>query len=73
VEKVYNWKNFGISPYVIFGQTMEERIKIDNPWAYNYYIMGANRFINVDPSNSFSLKKIMTDHIYGFNCYYMDQ
>jgi hypothetical protein len=59
---------FLVSPYVIFGQKMEERKEMDNPWT-NCIAFSSNRFIYQDPKGM-SIRNIMNHQIFGFNCYY---
>lgn len=62
-----------ISPYVIFGQDMEMRSKLEDPWRYTAPLIGTNRFIAIDPAEGFSLKKIFNQQIFGFNCFVFDK
>ncbi len=70
VPQNVDFETFTISPYVIFGQTMEERLKLDNPWKQLYYLMATNRFLNIEAVKDNFIKRITQQHIYGFNCYY---
>lgn len=67
-----DFETFTISPYVIFGQTMEERLKLDDPWSQLYFLMATNRFLNAQALSDGGnfIKRITQQHVYGFNCYY---
>lgn len=41
---------FTISPYVIFGQNMEKRSKLEYPWESTAPLAATNRFIAIDPN-----------------------
>ena len=58
---------FSISPYVIFGDKMEERIELEDPWKNLYKILSFNSFLNCEKKQTW--KSISQDHVYGFNCF----
>ena len=58
-----------ISPYVIFGEKMEDRAKLLNPWENLYKMMSFNRFLNIDRTKGLSWGNISKNHVYGFNCF----
>lgn len=58
-----------ISPYVIFGQKMEARAALQDPWKYCHRVLSLNRYIYIDHIKSLSVNDVMNNHIYGFNCY----
>jgi hypothetical protein len=64
---------FTISPYVIFGQNMEKRSKLEKPWKYTAPIFATNRFVAADEIEGISLSKIWNQHIYGFHCFVFDK
>lgn len=48
---------------------MEARAALQDPWKYCHRVLSLNRYIYIDPSQSFSTKDVMNNHIYGFNCF----
>ena len=61
-------KGMRVSPYVVFGRTMAERLKDAEPW-HNLHRLGSNRFIDLQGG----LLKLTRGHVYGFHCFYEDK
>jgi hypothetical protein len=60
---------FHISPYVVFGQKMDQRFKLEDPWKKNYLFLASNRFLALpEPGESFSFRKL-SNQVFGFNCF----
>jgi hypothetical protein len=62
-------KRLIISPYVIFGQTMEERGKEELPWKNLYRLASFNRFLYVNPRESLNWRNLK-NQVYGFHCHF---
>jgi len=48
---------------------MEDRLKEENPWKNVYRVLSCNRYLYINPKESFNIKNILNNHVYGFQCY----
>ena len=63
---------FTISPYVIFGIDMQERLNDPQPWANKWAFFTSNRYLHITPGEGFNLRKINERQVFGFHCHFTD-